>query len=367
MTLHPGAWWLWALGLAAVAGRTTNPVLLGLVIAIAGYVAVSCRQNTPWASSYGMFVKFGLIVLGIRVFFHMLLGGITGPTMLFTLPQVELPSWSQGIRLGGPVSLEGLVFALNNGLQLAALLSCVGAANALANPKRLLRSLPAALYEVSVAVVVAMTVAPQLASSARSIRRARALRGDVPRGWRAIRTLLVPVLEDALARSLALAAAMDSRGYGRNTGLSRGARGLTGVLVLAGLLGLCVGAYGLLDGSAPAVIGLPMLLLGGGLAVAGLVVGSRRVRRSRYRPDRWRSAEVLVGGSGLVATAATFVVESLGPELGARLGVAAMIPSVVPLQAPELPLVPAAAVLVALLPVLLIRGAKATEREEVPT
>ena len=28
-TLHPGAWWLWALGLATAASRTTNPLLLG--------------------------------------------------------------------------------------------------------------------------------------------------------------------------------------------------------------------------------------------------------------------------------------------------------------------------------------------------
>jgi energy-coupling factor transport system permease protein len=352
MTPHSGAWWLWALSLAAVASRTTNPLLLGLVIAVAGYVTVSCRQNTPWAASYGMFVRFGLIVLGIRVLFHLLLGGVTGPTVLFTLPRVDLPSWAQGIRLGGPVSLEGLVFALNNGLQLATLLGCVGAANALANPKRLLRSLPAALYEVSVAVVVAMTVAPQLAASARSIRRARALRGDVPRGWRAIRTLLVPVLEDALARSLALAAAMDSRGYGRDTGLSPSARRLTGGLVLAGLLGLCVGAYGLLDGSGPAFIGLPMLLLGGGLALAGLVLGSRRVRRSRYRPDRWRRTEILVAASGLVAAAATFAVPLLGPGLGAD----ALIPSAVPLTAPTLAPLPTAGVLAALLPVLVVRA-----------
>ena len=26
--LHPGAWWLWALGLATAASRTTNPLLL---------------------------------------------------------------------------------------------------------------------------------------------------------------------------------------------------------------------------------------------------------------------------------------------------------------------------------------------------
>ena len=33
---HPGAWWVWALGLATAASRTTNPLLLGLIVAVAG-------------------------------------------------------------------------------------------------------------------------------------------------------------------------------------------------------------------------------------------------------------------------------------------------------------------------------------------
>ncbi|MDP9443673.1 MAG: ECF transporter S component [Actinomycetota bacterium] len=36
-TLHPGAWWLWALGLAAAASRTTNPAILLLVLAGRGF------------------------------------------------------------------------------------------------------------------------------------------------------------------------------------------------------------------------------------------------------------------------------------------------------------------------------------------
>ncbi|MEU5694526.1 energy-coupling factor transporter transmembrane protein EcfT [Actinosynnema sp. NPDC020468] len=344
--LHPGAWWLWAVALAAVASRTTNPVLLGLVIAVAGFVAVLCRQDTPWASAYGVFLRFGLVVIAIRVVFHVLLGGMEGATTLFVLPRVPLPDWAAGIRLGGPVTAEGLVFALCQGLQLATLLCCVGAANALANAKRLLRSLPAALYEVSVAVVVGLTVAPQLVASAGAVRRARALRGDAVRGVRAVRVLMVPVLEDAFERSLVLAAAMDSRGYGRTAGVPRSTRVLTGVLVIGGLMGLCVGAYGLLDGSAPPVVGAPMLAAGSVLAVAGLWTGSRRVRRTRYRPDGWGAREALVVGSGLVAALATF----LAP---ADLGGADLSPSTVPLVAPGLPLLPALGLLVALAPVLI--------------
>ena len=39
--LHPGAWWLWALGMAAAASRTTNPLLLGLLLAVVACVVVA--------------------------------------------------------------------------------------------------------------------------------------------------------------------------------------------------------------------------------------------------------------------------------------------------------------------------------------
>ena len=45
--LHPGAWWLWALGLAAAATRTTNPLLLGLIVAVAAYVVAARRPTRP--------------------------------------------------------------------------------------------------------------------------------------------------------------------------------------------------------------------------------------------------------------------------------------------------------------------------------
>jgi energy-coupling factor transport system permease protein len=347
--LHPAAWWLWALGLAVAASRTTNPLLLGLVIAVAGLVAVRCREDSPWAGSYGVFLRFGLVVIALRVTLQMLLGGITGPTVLFRLPQVPLPRWAVGIRLGGPVTAEGVVYALSEGLLLVALLACVGAANSLANPRRLLRSLPAALYEVSVAVVVALTVAPQLVASGRAVRRARLLRGDTARGWRAVRTVLVPVIEDALDRSLVLAAAMDSRGYGRTAGVSRGARRLTGALVLAGLLGMCIGVYGLLDETAPALVGGPMLTAGLALAVAGLVLGARRVSRTRYRPDRWRATELGVAASGLAAAAASLLTGALSI---AALGSADLVPPVMPLGAPRLPPLPALGILLAATPAL---------------
>ena len=145
--LHAGAWWLWALGLAAAASRTSNPLLLLLIVAVAGLVVAARRTPAPWARSYGAFLKLGLVVIAIRVLFQAVFGAsVGGSRVLVTLPEIPLPEWAAGVRVGGPVTLEALVLALYDGLRLATILACVGAANALADPRRLLRSVPAALY-----------------------------------------------------------------------------------------------------------------------------------------------------------------------------------------------------------------------------
>jgi energy-coupling factor transport system permease protein len=341
--LHPGAWWLWALGLATAASRTSNPLLLLLLAAVAGYVVASRRTSAPWARSYAAFLKLGLLIIAIRVVFQTVFGAaVTGRTVLFTIPALPLPEWSGGLRIGGPVTLEALAAAAYDGLKLATVLVCIGAANALANPKRLLQAMPGALYELGVAVVVAMTFAPQLVTDAGRARAARRLRGRSDHGLRALRSTAVPVLEGALERSVALAAAMDSRGYGRTAQVSVRARRVTGGLVLGGLLGVCVGTYGLLDGGSPAPLGLPMLLAGALAAAAGLALGGRRTQRSRYRPDPWRLPEWLVALSGAVA-AAGFVWAGVSGAEGLQV-------STVPLTFPPLPVVPTIAALAGLAP-----------------
>ncbi|ARQ71577.1 CbiQ family ECF transporter T component [Streptomyces marincola] len=340
--LHPGAWWLWALGLAVAASRTTNPLLLALLLAVAGYVVVRRRTDAPWALSFRMYLIFGAVIVVMRVLFRVVFGGGQGETILFTLPEIPLPDAAAGIRLLGPVAAEEVLGGFYDGLQLATMVICLGAANALANPKRMLKAVPGALYEVGTSVVVALTVAPQLVESVGRVRRARRLRGARDKGRRALRGILIPVLEDALSRSLALAAAMASRGYGRTGDAPPRARLAVGVLVIGGLLGIAAGLYGVLDSSAPRHLGLPLLLAGTGAAVAGLVLGGRRVRRSSYRPDRWRAGELVTAGSGLAAAALMY--------LSTRVDPADLYPSLTPLAWPEVPALPMLAVLAGLLP-----------------
>ncbi|MBD8869854.1 energy-coupling factor transporter transmembrane component T [Nocardioides donggukensis] len=351
--LHPGAWWLWALGLAAAASRTANPVPLVLIIAVTWFVVSARRGDTPWAASYALFFRLALIVIAIHLVFQTLLSGSTqGTTVLFSLPEIPVPD-SFGIQLGGDVTLEALLTAFYVALQLAAIFCCIGAANALGSARQLLRYVPAALYEIGIACVIALTFAPQLAGDARRVRDAARLRGGNRGRVRRLGRLAMPMLEGALERSVELAAAMDSRGYGRTTTTDPRARRTTSLLVVAGSLGTCVGVYGLLAGTADSWLGLPMLLVGAALGVLGIASGGRRTGRTRYRPDPWALPELLVVASGLAAAALMFWQVRVDPgvlvlssstavppvPLLACLGIAlALLPAVL---APPLPIAPA--------------------------
>jgi energy-coupling factor transport system permease protein len=342
--LHPVAWWLWAIGLVVAVNRTTNPLLLLLTLSVLGFVVASRRGSAPWARAFRYYVMLAGFVIVLRVVFRTVFPSGVTPTdhILFRLPRIPTPSWYSGVQVGGPVTLEATLSATVDGLRLGTMLCCIGAANALANPKRALRVLPGALYELGMAVAVSVTLAPQLIESVQRVARARRLRGGGGRGLRALRPIAIPVLADALERALMLAAAMDSRGYGRSGSASPQARRLTGGLMLTGLAGLCVGAYGLLDGTAPRVLGAPALLGGAVVCCGGLALGGRRVTRTRYRPDPWRAPEWAVALSGVASAALLYV--------SAGYSAAAVDPTFYPLRFPPLPVLPVIAILIAAIP-----------------
>jgi energy-coupling factor transport system permease protein len=314
-------------------------LLLALIVAVTSVVVAARRSDAPWARAYRLYLVLGAMVIVLRVLLHIAVGFKYGEHVLLRLPEVALPGWAAGIQVGGTVYLEGLLGAIFEGLRLATLIVCIGAANALANPKRLLRALPGALHEIGVAFVVALTVAPQLADSVHRVRRARRLRGDTAHGVRSIGRVALPVLQDALERSILLAAAMDSRGYGRSVHASPRTRRRSGVLVLTGLMATCVGIYGLLDAQSATVLGVPALLAGLALAAAGTWVGGQQVRRTSYRPDPWRAPEWATVGCGLAAVAGMLIVGHTDPN--------ALTAPLQPLAVPALPLAATAGILVA--------------------
>jgi energy-coupling factor transporter transmembrane protein EcfT len=64
-------------------------------------------------------------------------------------------------------------------------------------------------------------VLPQIVTSVKRIRMAQRLRGQSTKGFTSWKRVAIPLLEESLARSLDLAAAMDSRGYGVSKKRSR--------------------------------------------------------------------------------------------------------------------------------------------------
>jgi len=340
--LHPGAWWVWALGLATAASRTTNPLLLLLLIAAAAVVVRARRPAAAWARSFSFFLVLGAMVIVIRVVTQVIFGtGANGP-LLFTLPEIGLPDFMAGVTIGGAVYLGDVVLGFIDGLRLATLLICIGSATALAPPARMLKSVPAALYELGVAVVVALTFTPQLINDTVRVRSALRLRGRSTRGLRGWWSAAMPVVHGSLERSVALAAAMDSRGYGRQADVPASVRRATQAVLLLGFAGVLLGLYGTLSGGEAARLGPPLIVVGVSLAAVGLTLAGRRQVRSSYRPDPWGLPEWLVAGSG-VATATVFVVAALQPSSAATWQLA-------PLSVPSVSFALLAACLVAMLP-----------------
>lgn len=346
--------------MAAAVSQVTNPLLLAIAMAAVVFVVLSRRTDAPWARAFRWYFYLGAFVIVTRVVLYVLVGAKTGDTVLLRLPTVDMPSWAAGIQLLGPISLEGLVVAACEGLRLAAMFLCFGAANALANPRRLLRLLPSALRDVGTAVVVAVSVVPTLVLGVGRVTRAQQLRGDLRGGIHRIRRIGLPLMEETLERSLALAAAMDSRGYGALREQSRSSRMVTGGVTFLGLIGVCVGLFGLLDqGDIPLRLSLSLLIAGLALGVAGIALAGRRSPVTIYRPDPWGVPEALTLECGLWTVGLVYAALSLHPET-------ASMPTE-PLGVPAVPLLALIGFLIAALPGIFTPDPMAARREVVTT
>ena len=337
--VHPWAWWGWAISASAAVSLTTNPLVIGLIVGAVVAVVILRRPDTPWARSLKVYLYLALFIVAIRMFFQITMGGTRTGAVMFTLPSIQLPDWAAGIRLGGPVTVDGFMFALFDALRLAAMLLCVGAANSLANPRTALKSVPAGLRDISTAVVIALALIPQLIASMHRVRRGQRLRGGRRRGLRAIPATLIPVIEDSVEASLQLATSMEARGYGRTRHPDERRRG-TWPLLLA-LVAITLGIYvllgvparmnGMLGLSGPALLALGLITAGFVLTAWGMRSSGRQLGVTRYRPAPWGGPEYLTLACGLAGLA---VVGYLASQYGVS---QVMNPPASPFRPPTIP------------------------------
>lgn len=220
--MHAAAWAAWVGMVMVLALVTTNPLYLVIVLLGVVLVAVLAPRDGTGATSVRALALFGVSMFGISLVIATINGNY-GDHILFTVPGPEVPSWLGGLRLGGPVSAEGLVAAAIRGMAILSILLAFGVFNGAVSPQRVLRSTPAALFQASLVVTVGLTLLPASIEDLRRVREMRALRG-ASGGLRDLPSLVVPAVIGGLERSMRLAEAMEARGYGAAPALPAGAR-----------------------------------------------------------------------------------------------------------------------------------------------
>jgi len=218
------------------------------------------------------------------------------------------------LRIGGPVSLESLVYGGVTGLALVAILLTFATFSAGADPYSMLRSIPRFLHRSGVVLSIAVSFVPQMITAQREIREAQALRGHRFRGLRDLTPLFVTLLAEALDRSITLAESLEARGFG-GLAESAGAAGeppttdpwwsrtLAVRGAIAASLVLWVGGAFLRGWSPQQRAGDSLLIGGAALLALSLWTVGRRVRRSRWRRQPWRRRDSLVALAAVASLA----------------------------------------------------------------
>ena len=283
--VHPATWWLIGGSFAVVAGSATNLIAPITISVTAVLLILAFREKASWTKSLSFYLTLAGIVIAIRILFRLLFSySDSSAAVALHLPRIQINLGISKIYLLGDVAWNSLYGALLDGSRLAAIILAVAIATTLANPRKLLKSAPGALYELATSVSVAINLAPQLIESFQRVRKARQLRGKSKRTSQ-LAGIVIPVLEDTLDRSLLLAASMDARGFGRRGNQSNSELILARTLGLLGLLLNLFGIFILLSGFGSG-IALLLILLGLVTAAISVRITSRRKVRTNLIAER---------------------------------------------------------------------------------
>ena len=304
-SLHPLAWIAWATGMVVALTVTRNPWLLALILTIIGLILAQQKRLAAGPDDAGLpaapfgVLRFGLIVVTTSALFNMLMVHI-GAHVLVTLPPA-IP------LVGGPLTLEALIYGALNGLVLAGLFAAFSVLNRVLPVRAMLRLVPRAYYPTAVVMSIAVTFAPSTLQQIQQVREAQAVRGHRMAGVRSWLPLLVPLLEGSLERSMQLAEAMVARGFAAGEAAPDRRPQL---LMLAGMAAWLVG-WLLQLAWHQAVAGAALLVAGASLLLLGLWWAGRAHPHTVYRPVAWHARDWFV-----IAGAAVTVLAYLLPWAG---------------------------------------------------
>ena len=307
MAYHSMTWLVWLGAAASLALVNQQPLHSVLLILAAGSVFSVASRRHPMRQSWGTFLRFGLCTWLITLAFN-LLSSHSGQMILFVLPK----SWP---LVGGPITLEALLCGVAEGASLFAVLLVFAAFNLGTDQHRLLRWVPAGLFQAGLIVSIALTFVPQMVQGLTSIRDAQRIRGHKVRGVRDLIPLFVPLVTTGLERSLTLAESMEARGFGgivdeRATPTRRTMQ----LMAPTGLLALLAGLVWKTLGPSTGWPGMVLLGLGIALIVVVLHLQSSQVKRTKYRREVWRRRDTLVSLACLASILITASVKAQQPS-----------------------------------------------------
>lgn len=209
--VHPLAWGVWLFGGVAMVFLTSNPLYVALIALSALVVYAAHRRTSHRALDVLLMVGLATSLLTIPL---NLVTGSTGATHLFDLPSLTLPGWLASVTLGGPVTAESLLYAATHAMTIVAVLALVCAFNASVDHFKLLKYTPAGLAQLGIIVTISLLLVPETLRRIISLQESRRVRG-YDASLRSLPALLLPILSEALERSVQRAESLDARGFGR--------------------------------------------------------------------------------------------------------------------------------------------------------
>ena len=312
--LIPTTWWALGTSLALDASLVTKPWLLLVLIAVSFIMLIAFTPSERRATSLKLYGFLSASVLLIRLLFRVIFNqAMVGDSVALHLPTVSLLLGGQTLHFLGAVSWLNLTAAFTDGLRLCAIIMGFGLANSIANPRKLLRSTPSALYEVATAAAVAINLAPQFAISLKRISKARQLRGQA-KGFQSFTSIVVPLLEDTVQRSLDLAASMDARGFGRRGKQSALVSNTSRLTSMFGLVAMAIAVYLLLASDSPIWVAVLLVLVAIIAFVITIRIAGSASTRSRLKLETrtWRDYLALAATLALLLLLAAVRVPDFG-------------------------------------------------------
>jgi energy-coupling factor transport system permease protein len=192
----------WSAACMFIVLSTSNPAYKALVLAAALTalaVGVGLPRMRPLLTGVLLIAAFAVVLNFVSA--HL------GTTVLFTLP-AAIPG------VGGPFTLEALMYGGSGGLTIAAAILAAAPFSLLLKSYQVMDALPSALSRTGTAIAASLNLVPAVATSFAQVTEAQRLRGWRPRGPRSWSEVVVPVVLTSVEGSIQLAESMEARGFG---------------------------------------------------------------------------------------------------------------------------------------------------------